>query len=245
MGSMASLIGARGLLAVAAAVALAGCDTVRLDRADVLGNPAMGYLKDPEIIVATTDWSAVQSANIVCKSYDIQPHALSFEQGRPYRLRLSNPDDHAYYFTAEAFFKNIAVQKLVSPAGEATFPYYEAILLEPGEGKDLYFVPVGDGAFEAECSAMWNMILGNAAAFAVAKSANFDAAKITATSPTMGDGEASRENVALDPELRARQLVINDIRTATREELEAIKTDLARMQELVEQREAELGAAGN
>lgn len=234
----------RNFLVLAALAALAGCESVRMNKEDVLGNPTTGYVKDPEIIVATTDWTNAQSVNLVCKDYSIEPHALSFEQGRPYRLRLSNPDEHGYYFTGEDFFRSIAVQKLVSPESESTFPYYEAIMLLPGEGKDLYFVPVEDGIYEAECSTMWNAILENAAELTVARSESFAVANATASAPATAEAESLQKGESLDPKLRARDLVMNNIRTANRDELEAIKTDLSRMQELVEKREAELDAVG-
>ncbi len=232
------------VLALAALAVVAGCESIRLDRGDVLGNAATGYVRDPEVIVATTDWSATESVGLVCKDYRVRPESFAFEQGRAYRLRLSNPDEGLYYVVGEAFYKSIAVQKLVSAAGEETFPYYEAIALEPGQGKDLYFVPVQDGSFTVECSGLWNMVLGNTARIAVAPTPEFEATLASEAAMSAASVSDAAAAGPIDPSLRARELVMNDIRTADRQELEAIKADLARMQELIARRAAELGAAG-
>ena len=73
------------------------------------------------------DWSQARRVDATVEGYQIDPERLTFQQGQPYRLRLENNSNYTCYFASENFFKNIAVQKLVTPTGVKTIPYYEEI----------------------------------------------------------------------------------------------------------------------
>jgi uncharacterized cupredoxin-like copper-binding protein len=224
------------LTAVLALLIVAGCGDLRLDRADAIGNPVEGYLKDPAAVVATVDWSQARRVDATVEGYQIGPARLNFQQGQPYRLRLENSSNYTCYFASENFFKNIAVQKLVTPTGVKTIPYYEEISLTPGEVKELFFVPVKDGTFEAECASIGHTVFGGGMTISVAHTAGY-------AMPVIAGGTLSSANPD-EVTQTVRHIQSQSIRTANRAQLERIKADIVEFIRLIREREAELDAAG-
>ena len=227
------------LIAALAMVALAGC-SIKMDREDTYGIAGFGYLRNPESVVAAADWSRTQTAVLTFHHYRFEPEALSFQQGIPSLLRLQNEDNATCYFDSGEFFRAIAVQKLVSQVEVKTAPYYEEIIVKPGEVKELYFVPVNDGVYEFECASLAHSVLGNTGQITVTRSGGY-AMPVTAimpTAPALGAGY----NREIDREFRSFQA--QNIRKATRPELEEIKAGLAELIVLIREREASLSASG-
>ncbi len=224
------------LTAVLAILIVAGCGDFRLDRADAIGNPVEGYLKDPAAVVANVDWSQARRVDATVEGYQIGPERLTFQQGQPYRLRLENNSNYTCYFASENFFKNIAVQKLVTPTGVKTIPYYEEISITPGEVKELFFVPVKDGTFEAECASIGHTFFGGGMTISVARTAGY-------AMPVIAGGALSSANPE-EVKQTIRLIQSQSIRTANRAQLERIKVDVVEFIRLIREREAELDAAG-
>jgi uncharacterized cupredoxin-like copper-binding protein len=93
------------------------------------------------------DWRAAETVTVRLEDYRFVPDRLNFRHGAPYRLRLENRSTHQHEFTAPAFFGAIAVRNadVVSTARPE-------IVVDPGQAKELYFVPATPGRYELSCA---------------------------------------------------------------------------------------------
>ncbi len=140
---------ARSLGVAVILATLAGCAS---KGDEVSETPGPGYIQDAAARVAAADWSKARDVTIVLSEYKFAPADPIFQSDRPYRLILRNKGERTHAFVSEGFFKAIAAQKLVSPSGTVTTPALETVEIEPGEEKQLYFVPVTRGTYALECS---------------------------------------------------------------------------------------------
>ena len=100
-----------------------------------------------ESIPATTDWSRVQTVQVVMTNYAFTPNALQFRLNTPYNLRLINNSGHDHSFDATDFFA------AVSTAPEDRVKVVEGeVEVEDGKAVDVKFVPVKAGTYEFHCS---------------------------------------------------------------------------------------------
>ena len=79
--------------------------------------------------------------------YNFRPAELHFQRGVPYRLHLENIGKEMHEFTAPEFFKAVDVQNpevLVTAGNE--------VLLQPGDRKDVRFVPRVPGRYHLTCA---------------------------------------------------------------------------------------------
>ena len=136
-------------LALAAAVlALAACAGPEIAPPSIRA----AYLQDAAARIKAADWSKAATIEVGLDEFSFAPATLRFRAGQPVRLRLKNTGGFPHYFYSPAFFKAVAVKNVSSAKGEDTTPYRLAIKLEPGEQKDLYFVPVKKGTYGLECT---------------------------------------------------------------------------------------------
>ena len=117
--------------------------------------------------VAASDWvggvdwdsrtvvnvSMVESGNQLSYS----PSTLTFEAGKPYVLRITNPagNENKHYFSpdqAKDFFKSIATRKVQTADAEYKAPYFKAVELLIGGTLEIYFVPVIAGEYDILCT---------------------------------------------------------------------------------------------
>lgn len=237
--------GAAMLLAGTLAIALGACEA-RLNKTDLEGNPVHGFLPNPQTVTQTTNWDQTQSVGFRVRNYDIDPASLRLQQGLPYRLVIENVGNYTCYFASEGLLKTAAVQKLVGPSGEKTFPYYEEIAVLPGETKALWFVPVAAGEFDAECASTSHSLLGDVARISVLANPAF--ARPAATQPGAlvasydGTTPAPGATAPLPDRNSLYQVEAARIASATPQQLEAIKLSLRDLILLIRRREAQLQA---
>ena len=96
---------------------------------------------------ARADSSKAETVTLVGTEYGFAPNRLTFRVGSPYRLHLANRGKELHEFTAPAFLKTV---EIVNP--EALNPEGTEIVLNPGEEKNLYFVPRQAGRFPFICA---------------------------------------------------------------------------------------------
>jgi uncharacterized cupredoxin-like copper-binding protein len=96
---------------------------------------------------AAADWSQAQPVTVVASDYHFSPDKLAFKRGTPYRLHIENRGKEMHEFTAPEFFK---AAEIADPA--VLNPDRTEIVLQPGEAKDLYFVPQQTGRFPLTCA---------------------------------------------------------------------------------------------
>jgi len=79
--------------------------------------------------------------------YRFLPAELAFQAGVLYRLHLENPGREMHEFTAPDFFRSVEVKnpEVLSQGGTD-------VLLQPGDQKDVLFVPRAAGRFRLTCA---------------------------------------------------------------------------------------------
>ena len=93
------------------------------------------------------DSSKAEKVVLVEAEYRFAPSRLTFRVGSTYRLHVENRGKELHEFTAPAFLKTVEV---VNP--EALSPDGTELVVEPGEEKDLDFVPKQAGRFPFYCA---------------------------------------------------------------------------------------------
>ena len=158
------------ILALAAMIALAGC-TAGSDL--YFGSSSV---KDAEKIVADADWDKATRIKVDIRQNEFRPAIMRLYVGEPYIVSFENRDDSAHSVSASEFFGTIAMRQLVEK-GEvrAKDVRLYAIGLEPGETKEIHFVPTLDGWYQysdgASALLFWSRgeMLGTVGAIIVAK----------------------------------------------------------------------------
>lgn len=84
---------------------------------------------------------------VVETEYRFAPNRLTFRVGSTYRLHVENRGKELHEFTAPAFLQTV---EIVNP--EALSPDGTEIVVQPGEEKDLEFVPKQAGRFPFFCA---------------------------------------------------------------------------------------------
>ena len=85
------------------------------------------------------------------------PNTFTFEAGKPYVLRISNPasNESKHYFSPsgfESFFQAVATRKIQTVEAEYKAPYFDAVELKIGGTLEIYFVPVLKGEYDIVCT---------------------------------------------------------------------------------------------
>jgi uncharacterized cupredoxin-like copper-binding protein len=96
---------------------------------------------------ARADSSKAETVTLVETEYGFAPNRLTFRVGSAYRLHVENRGKELHEFTAPAFLKTV---EIANP--EALNPEGTEIVVQPGEEKDLYFVPRQAGRFPFICA---------------------------------------------------------------------------------------------
>ena len=143
-------------IVAAAIVGLSGCAAGE----DLFGAPEAGYVEDMAALVAAADWSKAETVTVELSEFEFAPSSLTFRQQAPYRLRLENRGKATHFFVSEEFFKAIAIQRMETPVGEITMHYPKSISVAPGTEKELYFLPVREGAYGLKCTAPLHELFG-------------------------------------------------------------------------------------
>jgi len=107
---------------------------------------AIAWISTPS---PSTAANAGQAAKVTVRmmEYKFVPDHLTFRRGVLYRLRLVNQGKEIHEFTAPEF---IAAIDLRNP--EALGPYTNQFSVDPGQTKDVYFVPRKSGRYSLICA---------------------------------------------------------------------------------------------
>lgn len=118
----------------------------------VLVAAAAGAMGAPKI-----DRSKAETVTVTMVEYRFEPDRLVFRRGTAYRLHLDNRGRELHEFTAAAFFK--AVQ-LGNP--EILARQGQEVVLQAGEQKDVYFIPLRAGRYPLTCADHdWEGMIGD------------------------------------------------------------------------------------
>jgi plastocyanin len=99
------------------------------------------------LAAAPPDWSKAQTVTIIETDYRFDPNRLTFRVGTPYRLRFENRGKELHDFTAPTFLQAV---ELGNP--DVLNPERGGIVVQPGERKELYFVPTRGGRYPFICA---------------------------------------------------------------------------------------------
>jgi uncharacterized cupredoxin-like copper-binding protein len=96
---------------------------------------------------ARADSSKAETVTLVGTDYEFAPNRLTFRVGSAYRLHFENRGKELHEFTAPAFLKTVEIDnpEVLNPEGTE-------IVVQPGEEKDLRFVPRQVGRFPFMCA---------------------------------------------------------------------------------------------
>ena len=88
-----------------------------------------------------------ETVTLVGTDYVFTPNHLVFRVGSAYRLHVENRGKDLHEFTAPAFLKAVEISnpEVLNQAGTE-------IVVEPGQARDLYFVPRQAGRFPFVCA---------------------------------------------------------------------------------------------
>jgi uncharacterized cupredoxin-like copper-binding protein len=97
--------------------------------------------------VAASGPAPAQAVTVVASEYQFSPNKLTFTRGVTYRLHLENHGKETHEFTAPEFFKSIRLGDTAALNADKS-----EIVLQPGEAKDLRFVPQKAGRYPFKCA---------------------------------------------------------------------------------------------
>jgi uncharacterized cupredoxin-like copper-binding protein len=95
---------------------------------------------------AAADPPAAQPVTVVASDYDFAPAKLTFKRGVAYRLHIENHGKEMHQFNAPAFFQSVELGDPQVLNADRT-----EIAVQPGEAKDLNFVPRQAGQYRLIC----------------------------------------------------------------------------------------------
>ena len=129
--------------------------------------PAPGPGPGPSLVtasdwVSSVDWATATVVQLDMvegggSAYSFSPSNMTFEAGRPYIMRITNPasNQEKHYFATEGlgdFYKVIATRKIQTADAEYKAPHFEAVELLIGGSLEIYFVPVLGGTYDFLCT---------------------------------------------------------------------------------------------
>lgn len=95
----------------------------------------------------SADWLKAETVTVIATEYGFDPNHLTFRVGTRYRLQFENRGKELHEFTAAGFLKAV---EIANP--EALNPGQTELVAQPGERKELYFVPTKAGRYPLTCA---------------------------------------------------------------------------------------------
>jgi uncharacterized cupredoxin-like copper-binding protein len=93
------------------------------------------------------DWAKAQRVDLVEIEYAFQPNQLTFRRDQAYELHVENHGHELHELTAPDFFKAVELRDPGVLNQDRT-----ELVLQPGDKKDLYFVPLQPGRYDMRCA---------------------------------------------------------------------------------------------
>jgi len=121
--------------------------------AGVTGVGADQYVSNPGDFASKTavNWNEMTTVRVDLTEMAFTPKNLTFEAGKPYKLEVRNSGEVKHEFTANSFFRSIALRKLEDGQAEIKLPFLSEVEVFAGKQADLYFVPLIPGTYEMLC----------------------------------------------------------------------------------------------
>jgi hypothetical protein len=126
----------RRWIALATVLGLAAC--AGSDMVDEAGEAAAG---------AEVDWTTARTITVRIRQNEFRPQLFVMARNRPHVLKLVNEDDVTHGFAGIEFFRAIEARRLTGGEREYVNPQVSNIAVEPGQTRELYFVPVRPGRY--------------------------------------------------------------------------------------------------
>jgi uncharacterized cupredoxin-like copper-binding protein len=92
------------------------------------------------------DWGQAETLDVIATDYRFEPNHLALHRGQPYRLHFVNHGTELHEFNAAAMFKQSVIRNPEALNRDKT-----ELQVQPGQEKDLYFLPQQSGAFPLTC----------------------------------------------------------------------------------------------
>ncbi len=140
---------------LAAATLLGACAEM-----EVATRPPPDYVQDVGARVAAVDWSRIESRTVKLDDFAFAPDALVFDREVPYRLSLENTGQGTHSFSAEGFFKAIAVRRVTTPQDTIETPALVNLEVPAHQTYVVDFLPVEAGVFDLRCSEPLHSLFG-------------------------------------------------------------------------------------
>lgn len=121
--------------------------------AGVTGVGADKYVANPDDFASKTaaNWKEVTTVRVDLSEMAFTPKNLTLEAGKPYKLEVHNSGEVKHEFTADSFFRSIALRKVEDGQAEIKLPFLTEVEVFAGKQADLYFVPLIPGTYELLC----------------------------------------------------------------------------------------------
>ena len=106
---------------------------------------------------ATDPWSTARQVVVVMADNHFQPDHLTFQSGKPTRLRLENHGKDMHEFTAPNFLRAARVRNNRVLSAEGT-----DIVVQPGQTLDVWLIPGPAGRYGLTCADHdWDGMIGS------------------------------------------------------------------------------------
>ncbi len=93
------------------------------------------------------DGAPPRPVTVIASEYQFSPAKLTFKRGVAYRLHVENHGKELHEYHAPAFFKAVELGNPTVLNADQT-----EIIIQPGEAKDLTFVPKKPGRYKLICA---------------------------------------------------------------------------------------------
>ena len=107
-----------------------------------------GYVRDPRSWAEARDWSEAKPVRVALAEHSFSPQVLELQENTAYILEIANIGAEPHDFSAQEFFRAVAVGRVVFRGIAAlAMARIEAIRLEPGAAVELLLVAVRPGTY--------------------------------------------------------------------------------------------------
>ena len=109
-----------------------------------------GYIPNQKEMVEAVDWGSAETIEISIRQNEFRPAIVHLVQGEPYIMLVENRDDVAHFLAAKGFFKTVAIRRILTQTEEISGVNLIGLYLDPGEVKEVHFIPFRDGWYDFE-----------------------------------------------------------------------------------------------
>ena len=93
----------------------------------------------------------METVSVELGEFFFEPNLITLQVDQPYTLEIKNAGAEKHEFTADAFYRSVALRKAQDASGEYKGPYPSEIEIFAGQQTDLYLIPTQVGEYELVC----------------------------------------------------------------------------------------------